>query len=476
MIKHISVIEKVENLYINLAKNNKNKNYYYAEISNKNFNTSCVLNEFVMNNEDKKTKISYPKYLLMLYKILFGHIYFLIYALFNFPKKNKNKFEHLYFTLIHPEDIGKKNRYFQGVDKKSKKTSAYAGFTISLKESFAMKSDENVFVGITFLNIFDIFVAFSKAIFFKINFFNIYCSAKSQKYDLRISKISVFKNLLKERAAYKLIKHYGPSVVYLQYENNIWERAIINAANELGVKVFGYYHCAIKAGEFKNNLYHDEIGQRPLPDKLFFNGTSQMDSLKKLGCWDKIDLKVCGTIRGSDINYSQKIVKPNKIKKVLFLFSGNQHMDVFLKWIDKVAEINKNIDFEYREHPLFPIEKLIKNIDLKKLFVKKSTGNLDVAIANADIVGYYDTTSIFGAISYGKIPVYCTGERNLISYDPLFMQDNEHVMHCKHVIDFSNIISEIENMSDEKYKNICEENRNFCKSYYEKFSADKFFK
>lgn len=477
MIKHISVIEKVENLYINLALNNKNKNYYYAEISNKDFNTSSVLNEFVMSNSNnKKSKISYFKYLFMMNKILFGHLYFSLYSLVKFKKINNDKYEHLYFSLIHPEDRGKKNRYFQGVEKKSNKSSLFTGFTFSLRESFSLYNDKSVVVAATFLNFFDIIKIFVQSLFFNINFFNIYCSSKSKTFDLRKSRISVFKNSLKERAAYKLIKHFEPSVIYMQYENNIWERAVINAAKSLGVKIYGYYHCAIKCGEFKNTLYEEEIGKRPLPDKIFFNGSGQMKSLLKLGCWDKIDLEVCGTIRGSDIYYSSNILKPNKIKKVLFLLSGNDHMDVFVKWMDKVSEINRDIIFEYREHPLFSVEKIIKNIDFKKFFIKKSKSTLKNAIKSADIVCYYDTTSIFGAISYGKIPVYCTGERNLISYDPLFMQDNFYVKHCKHVIDFVDLVNEIENMDDNEYNKICLDNQQFCKSYYEDFSKDVFFK
>lgn len=229
-------------------------------------------------------------------------------------------------------------------------------------------------------------------------------------------KYSTFRNL----AFYYFIKNFFKENtiqnVLLTFEGHAWERLVINAAKINNINTIAYN----QSGIFR--LQHSVL--RPLtqgynPNIVMTPGVMSYNKFKyKL---NNILIKNIGSNRNKDNNIISNNKHHNSKNNILVLPEGIKSEAILLiNFLKKLYIENKEFIFYIRMHPEYDLNKLNKDINLKKLpsniiFTKD---NFDSVCKKCNFVLHRGSTSVLEAVSRGLIPLYLL-QKNEIIFSPI---------------------------------------------------------
>lgn len=241
-------------------------------------------------------------------------------------------------------------------------------------------------------------------------FTNVFRSVDNQRISIQLKEI--------------LEKHKFQNL-FFTYEGYPYEKLVCHEANKIdkNLRKIGYQFTVIR--KFQYSLF-SFINRKFDPDVIFTIGKYN-EKLLKSKLKKRLDVHNFGLLKKDRINLLKKKRLNLKKIKVLVMPEGIiNEIKIFLDFC--VKNQNKEIEFNFRLHPIYLKNKLIYNkIDNSSSNIKISKNKLEYDIKNNDFLLYRGTAGVLNAVKSGLIPIYLH-KKNQISVDPLFEVNKKHVI------------------------------------------------
>ena len=287
-----------------------------------------------------------------------------------------------------------------------------------------------------------------------------------------------FSQFLSHRIGLSLTKYYKLASIIMTFEGNPWERMLIRGLRDGDpeVTVIGYQHTVIPQAwlAYFPGVYESTVGC--LPDVVLTTGQKPYNILKRYGNFNNIELRTCCALRYDylhKLNPFARKTKQNKIKIVVAL-DGLMEVRSLVQYVLKQASQMDTNEFILRNHPsntsksflnyTREITNLVDNIQLSQ------GTSVEEDISKCDLVLYWGTAIALEAIMLGK-PVVHFDRGDLLSHDSLFELD-VFKWTVTPTQDLSSIVAEIQELSDDEYKNAQIESRSYVKDYFKPVNED----
>jgi len=272
------------------------------------------------------------------------------------------------------------------------------------------------------------------------------------------------------------IKHFQVRSYIATYENIPWEPMCLLALKESSPKTIsiGYQHSNVP--EFGTNYFLSEyeLSKRPLPDKIYTNGPITKKIIER-NSFDKHPLieSTCALRHNhlrNEIHNSRK-----KNKTILVVLEGVPDVYHLVNYILNELYQNNHYEIIIRPHPILPMTKLKKNIQIdysKFKNVNISDGGLiDKDFEKVSVVIYRESTVALEAIAFG-LPVICFQPHPLISFDPLFELD-DFKWNVDETVKLEPLLNQIIEMDDKSFFEASQKAKLYIKEYFHECTNEK---
>jgi len=272
------------------------------------------------------------------------------------------------------------------------------------------------------------------------------------------------------------IEHFELRSFITTYENMPWEPMCLLALKELSPKTisFGYQHSNVP--EFATNYFLSEIEltQRPLPDKIYTTGPIPKNIIEKNspGKYPFIDSSCA--LRYKNIN--NKVNKHSKNhRRILVALDGIPDVYKFVNYVLSELSEQKNYEIIIRPHPILPMNKLKKRIQINysKLnnVIISEGGLITNDFEKVSVVIYRESTVALQAIAFG-LPVICFQNHPIISFDPLF-ELHDFKWNVDESEKLEPLLNKIYEMDDGSFLKAKQKAKLYIDSYFQKCTDDK---
>lgn len=202
------------------------------------------------------------------------------------------------------------------------------------------------------------------------------------------------------RAFRRMVLAARPRVVLFPFENRAWEKALILAAREAGVrKVVGYQHSSITP---RHLAFEIPAGTtQPLPDQVVTVGEVTAGWLR-----DRAPVLADRIGAGASLRrVSAQIPLPGS-HGLLVAISSSAEEALALMTMVHAAAPQVRMPVVFRSHPTIPAEDLFARFDWPG-HVRLSRGtSLEADLADASIVGYASSTVALEGMLQGRLPLF----------------------------------------------------------------------
>ena len=119
-------------------------------------------------------------------------------------------------------------------------------------------------------------------------------------------------------------------------------------------------------------------------------------------------------------------------------------IELFIEYC--LNNLDKNIRFNFRMHPIFKSFFVDQIINDKNINIKISNNSLEYDFLHNDFILYRGTATVLNSLKYNLVPIYLS-KNNEVSVDPLFS------LNKLHIIRFEDSLSKfiINNLSKKKF-------------------------
>jgi len=281
---------------------------------------------------------------------------------------------------------------------------------------------------ITFIKVITLRLKVKENIYFnKINlsqFINEYLSLN------KVNELSLNQTLYFD-SMNRMLKIFKSEIFISTYENMPWEPmcylGIKDASPE--TKIIGCQHTVVS--EFSTNyfLYDNELKNRQLPDKICTVGPVTKRIIERNCGYNHPPIESACALRYQHLKQEDVRFRRNK-RKILVALEGIDDVYKLVNYVCNELSQNDNIEIIIRPHPILPLSKIDKNIDIdytKLNYVKiSSNDSITKDLEKVSVVIYRESAVALEAIAFG-IPVVCF--MFVSSLIPLF-----HMIHCSNLL------------------------------------------
>ncbi len=202
--------------------------------------------------------------------------------------------------------------------------------------------------------------------------------------------------------------------VFITFEGHAWERLIIINCKINKIKLFAYQHSLLF--HLQNSIFIN-FKSKFKPDFIFTTGLYSNTIFNNFGN-DEIKIINLGTNRTNEIGSLENITS-NKFNILVIPEGIDEECHILFNFCLKLLNINKNINFIWRFHPISNIEFFIKKFNVSKIDnITISKGSFENDISLSNYVLYRGSTAIIKCVNFGLRPIYLK-IKNEISIDPL---------------------------------------------------------
>lgn len=282
-----------------------------------------------------------------------------------------------------------------------------------------------------------------------------------------------FFQLLHRRAATNITRRHRLAACALTFEGNAWERMFASGLRGGAGKpsLLGFQHSVVPlsaAGVFAGP---DEISALQPPDRVLSTGRIPATLLQRYSALPASRFCTSGALRYEHLH--QLPLAPRRrddTRRILVALEGVGPVLSMLEYALEQAELNPQLVFRVRSHPVLPLETLLRRLDR---VISRLPANVEIAdgqavhddVQAADAVLYWGSTLAIEALFMGRPAIhYSAGE--LLSYDPLFeLNDFKWTVHRGAGLD--DVLSGIEALDDHEYAKRQVKARAYVSAYFE---------
>lgn len=379
------------------------------------------------------------KYLILSHFVSYDHLDFNNDFYFGSLASKLNKDKVLFVLIDH---IGFKKR---NVLKKIK------GNYIILSRNLDFFSEISLILK-TFLKIFYSSFYYKNLRFFNLK--NILSSVDNQRISIQLKKI---------------LKNQNVQNIFFTYEGYPYEKLLCYEASKLdkNIKKIGYQLGVIR--KFQYSLF-SFINKKFDPEIIFTIGNyNKKILLSKLK--NRLNIQNFGYFKNIEIYHKKSQISDLKKFKILVMPEGLvEEIKMFINFCSK--NLNKNIEFTFRLHPIFLENKtIIEEINKTNGKIKISKRNLKSDIQNNNYLLYRGTSAIINGVNSGLTPIYLH-KRDQVSIDPLYEVNKNYIInHDSELLNFMKNKINNKKLNKELFKI-----KKFCNLYYDKPKFNKLLK
>jgi len=275
-----------------------------------------------------------------------------------------------------------------------------------------------------------------------------------RQYRCDIFNPILLQGLLLSKSMERLLKDYKIKRVYLTYENLNWEKSFIKTIKGKSPQttIIGFQHAVVPLSCTNYFLAKNEENETPIPDTIITNGSVTRNIMKKYGHYDKTPILIGAALRQSHI-LTLPVLERNHQKNILIALEGNLESLACVQLILSQIESLKGWKITIRNHPILPIEKCEKYLNVKfdsfpNISISKNT-SLHDDIKNCAIILYWGTTVSLEALAMGR-PIIHYHQGDLVNYDPVFELSTFKEVICRND-PLLPILNKYLNLSDTEY-------------------------
>ena len=273
----------------------------------------------------------------------------------------------------------------------------------------------------------------------------------------------------------RMLKIFKSEIFISTYENMPWEPmcylGIKDASPE--TKIIGCQHTVVS--EFSTNyfLYDNELKNRQLPDKICTVGPVTKRIIERNCGYNHPPIESACALRYQHLKQEDVRFRRNK-RKILVALEGIDDVYKLVNYVCNELSQNDNIEIIIRPHPILPLSKIDKNIDIdytKLNYVKiSSNDSITKDLEKVSVVIYRESAVALEAIAFG-IPVVCFNSYPTISYDPLF-ELTDFKWNVDESIRIKPILDEIFNLDDQFFNQSKQKAKLYINNYFNKCTDD----
>ena len=211
-----------------------------------------------------------------------------------------------------------------------------------------------------------------------------------------------------------LLKNSKIKNVFITFEGHAWERLIIINCKINTIKLFAYQHSLLF--HLQNSIFIN-FQSKFKPDFIFTSGLYSNTVFNNFGN-DEIKIINLGTNRTNEIGSLENFTS-NKFNILVIPEGIDEECDILFNFCLNLLNINKNINFIWRFHPISNADFFIKKFNVSKIDnITISKGSFENDISLSNHVLYRGSTAIIKCVNFGLRPIYLK-IKNEISIDPL---------------------------------------------------------
>lgn len=230
-------------------------------------------------------------------------------------------------------------------------------------------------------------------------------------------------NLRIGRQIRKLVKTHRPDMIFTTFEGHAWERVVFAEARRYvpTIRCCGYQHAAIFKLQY---AIKRSLGGKYDPDCIFTAGQTGADQIAG-SSYKNVNVDVLGTSKLQSYEYEQIISRQKQICLVIPEGLESECLLLFAFSI-QCADVNPDITFVWRVHPIISIEYLKEKFEMFKDLpanIILSNQPLESDLRRSTWALYRGTTTVIQAVLANVYPIYYKTTGFLI--DPLYMLGDE---------------------------------------------------
>ncbi|MCR9203902.1 MAG: hypothetical protein NXH75_04950 [Halobacteriovoraceae bacterium] len=240
---------------------------------------------------------------------------------------------------------------------------------------------------------------------------------------LQVLKNTTFVNSLYEIIFDKILNELSVKKILYTYENNPWEKTLIQKARKYRVPSYGFQHVPF-APSALNYFFTKREVEECLPDHIVTTGEVPAEILV-----NKYSIPREKIINGYGFRFralEYRPVKPKKGNRILVGLEGVGNCSFLINYILNHNDFFKEGGYEItlRFHPAFKLNKMASFIKdpalLSQPHVKVSKQSLQEDFEQNDILLYWGSTVSFEALGYGLWLINLNPQDELFSNDQLW--------------------------------------------------------
>lgn len=284
---------------------------------------------------------------------------------------------------------------------------------------------------------------------------------------LSLLKYSTFRNICFYNYIDNFFYKSNIKNVFFTFEGHAWEKLVICAAKRSSIKTIAYNQSGLL--RMQHSLFNI-IDSKFYPDTILTAGLNSYFIFKKF-LKKEIKIENIGSFRSLEIENSQIYKTFNN--NILVITEGIKDEAIILfNFIDKISDQFSNINFYFRLHPEFDLNKLKKYLKTKKINsnIIFTNNNFQELLKICFFVVHRGSTAVIQAVSNGLIPIYVLGKNEQI-FSPI-----ANVLYRKNIIRFSEFSLFKKKIDNFKNSSLSKKQFDFASNYYTKFDNKLFNK
>ena len=202
------------------------------------------------------------------------------------------------------------------------------------------------------------------------------------------------------RAFRRMLTAARPRVLVFPFENRSWEKALLLAARDAGVrKVVGYQHSSITPRHLAFEIPADSL--QPLPDQVITVGEVTAQWLR-----DRAPALAGRLSVGTSLRRGSSSITPPVAHGLLVAISSSADEALALMKLVHAAAPQIHMPVVFRSHPTIPAEGLFARFSWPAHVRLSSGASLEADMAAASIVGYASSTVALEGMLHGRLPLF----------------------------------------------------------------------
>jgi len=212
----------------------------------------------------------------------------------------------------------------------------------------------------------------------------------------------------------RIFQEIKPKVLLYPFENRSWEKLLLIAAGNAGIKNrIGYQHSSITPRHFALKILKNDQSDNELPEKIITVGKVTYDWLK-LNAPAVSDRLVLG---GSLRRIQENLDRPTKLGILVAISSSIDEARKLLNIVNAFSKMTCT-NIIIRSHPTIFIDELFDSLDWPDNVVLSKNRSLKQDVSDSAIIIYSSSTVVIEGMLSGRLPIFLD-IGNIPAGDPL---------------------------------------------------------